>query len=64
MTTPAPTPTPKTNTSAIDLLAGLAKKLRDVATDIETAALAIEEGQTQNAVEAEKLKQLKALLLA
>lgn len=57
-------PATKAATSAIDLLAGLAQKLRSVANDIDAAALAIEEGQTQNAVEAEKLKQLKALLLA
>lgn len=63
MTAPAQ-PATKAATSAIDLLAGLAQKLRSVANDIDAAALAIEEGQTQNAVEAEKLKQLKALLLA
>lgn len=61
MTAPA---APKATTSAIDLLAGLAQKLRAVANDIDAAALAIEEGQNQNAVEAEKLKQLKALLMA
>ena len=64
MTAPVAQATPKATTSAIDLLASLAQKLRAVANDIDAAALAIEEGQTQNAVEAEKLKQLKALLLA
>lgn len=49
-------------TSAIDLLAGIAKTLRAVASDIETAALAIEEGQAKNAEEVKKLHQLQALL--
>ncbi len=52
----------KTTISAIDLLAGIAQKLRDVAGDIETAALAIEEGHAKSAEEVAKFKQLQALL--
>lgn len=48
-------------TSAIDLLASIAQKLREVAGEIDNAALTIEEGQAKNSQEAEKLKQLKAL---
>lgn len=54
--------TEKPAESAIDLLAGIARKLRDVANDIETAALAIEEGKAQTDQEAAKFKQLQALL--
>lgn len=60
MTIPANTEKP--TTSAIDLLAGIAHKLLDVAHDIETAALAIEEGQAKSDQEAAKFKQLQALL--
>lgn len=48
--------------SAIDLLAGIAKSLRTLAGDIETAALAIEEGQSKSTEEVQKLRQLQALL--
>lgn len=58
---PMPTPTQSAPTSAIDLLASIAQKLREVAGEIDNAALAIEEGQAKNSQEAEKLKQLKAL---
>lgn len=54
--------TEKPAESALDLLAGIARKLRDVANDIETAALAIEEGKAQTDQEAAKFKQLQALL--
>lgn len=60
-TVTAPTTT-SAPASAIDLLAGIAKTLRAVASDIETAALAIEEGQAKNAEEVKKLHQLQALL--
>ena len=61
MTAPA---APKATTSAIDLLAGLAQKLRAVANDIDAAALAIEEGQAKNSQEAKELAQMKAQLKA
>ena len=48
--------------SAIDLFAGIAKKLRDVADDIDAAALIIEEGQVQAEQKAAKFRQLQALL--
>lgn len=62
MTTPVAATAEKPAASAIDLLAGIAQKLRDLAQDIETAALAIEEGQAKTDQEAAKFKQLQALL--
>ena len=50
--------------SALDLLAGIAKKLGDIKQELETAALAIEEGQTKNSQEAKELAQMKAQLKA
>ena len=50
--------------SALDLLAGIAKKLGDIKQELETAALAIEEGQTMNSQEAKELAQMKAQLKA
>lgn len=52
----------KEQASAIDLLAGIAKSLRTLAGDIETAALAIEEGHAKSTEEVQKLRQLQALL--
>lgn len=49
-------------TSAIDLLAGIAQKLREVTQELEVAALAIEEGNAKNAADVAKLHQLQALL--
>lgn len=54
--------TEKAGTSAIDLLAGIAQKLRDCVQELETAALAIEEDKAQVSLQAEKLKQFQALL--
>lgn len=64
---PMPTPQkpeakPAAPTSAIDLLAGIAKSMRALAGEIETAALAIEEGQAKAGEEVQKLRQLQALL--
>lgn len=64
------TTTPKTHppaapaapSSAIDLLAGIAKSMRALAGEIESAALAIEEGQSKTTEEVQKLRQLQALL--
>lgn len=53
---------PSREVSAIDLLAGIAKSLRAVATDIETAAIAIEESRAKDDGELQKLRQLQALL--
>lgn len=49
-------------TSAIDLFAGIASKLRAIAADIEAAALTFEEGQAKTSEEVAKFKQLQALL--
>lgn len=62
MSTPKPPEAKKEPASAIDLLAGIAKSLRNLAGEIETAALAIEEGQAKSAEEVQKLRQLQALL--
>ncbi|KVD74002.1 hypothetical protein WS62_07815 [Burkholderia sp. ABCPW 14] len=55
--------------SPIDLLSGIANRLtatvesiREIAVEIETAALVIEEQQSANGREADKLRQLQALL--
>lgn len=48
--------------SAIDLLAGIAQKLREVTQELEVAALAIEESNAKNAEDVAKLHQLQALL--
>lgn len=55
--------------SPIDLLSGIANRLtatvesiREIAVEIETAALVIEERQAANGREADKLRQLQALL--
>ncbi|MCS6479086.1 hypothetical protein NX869_22860 [Burkholderia thailandensis] len=55
--------------SPIDLLSGIANRLtatvesiREIAVEIETAALVIEEQQAANGREADKLRQLQALL--
>nr|WP_230961686.1 hypothetical protein [Burkholderia thailandensis] len=55
--------------SPIDLLSGIANRLtvtvesiREIAAEIETAALVIEEQQAANGREADKLRQLQALL--
>lgn len=48
--------------SALDLLAGIAKKLGDIKQELETAALAIEESAAKNAEDVAKLHQLQALL--
>jgi len=53
---------PAAPASAIDLLAGIAKSMRALAGEIETAALAIEEGQAKAGEEVQKLRQLQALL--
>lgn len=53
---------PAAPTSAIDLLAGIAKSMRALAGEIETAALAIEEGQAKADEDVQKLRQLQALL--
>lgn len=57
-----PAPQPAAPTSAIDLLAGIAKSMRALAGEIETAALAIEEGQAKADEDVQKLRQLQALL--
>lgn len=62
MSTPKPPEAKKEPASAIDLLAGIAKSLRSIAGEIETAALAIEEGQAKSTEEVQKLRQLQALL--
>lgn len=63
MPTPkTPAPQPAVPTSAIDLLAGIAKSMRTLAGDVETAALAIEEGQSKADEDLQKLRQLQALL--
>ncbi len=58
--------TTKTTTSievsAIDLLAGITQKLREVTQELEVAALAIEESNAKNAADVAKLHQLQALL--
>lgn len=51
-----------TTVSAIDLLAGIAQKLREVTQELELAAMAIEEGNAKNADDVAKLHQLQALL--
>lgn len=48
--------------SALDLLAGIAKKLGDIKQELETAALAIEESAARNAEDVAKLQQLQAIL--
>ena len=48
--------------SALDLLAGIAKKLGDIKQELETAALAIEESAAKNAEDVAKLQQLQAIL--
>ena len=48
--------------SAIDLLAGITQKLREVTQELEVAALAIEESNAKNAADVAKLHQLQALL--
>lgn len=53
---------PSREVSAIDLLAGIAKSLRALATEIETAAIAIEESRAKDDGELQKLRQLQALL--
>lgn len=53
---------PAAPASAIDLLAGIAKSMRALAGEIETAAIAIEEGQAKAGEEVQKLRQLQALL--
>lgn len=58
-----PTTMPQeTKPSAIDVLAGIAKSMRALASDIETAALSIEEGSAKSSEELGKLRQLQALL--
>ena len=57
-----PAAQPSREVSAIDLLAGIAKSLRAVALEIETAAIAIEESRAKDAGELQKLRQLQALL--
>lgn len=48
--------------SAIDILGGLASKLRGLAQELETAALLIEEGQAAATADLAKFKQFQALL--
>ena len=58
-----PTMTIKTQTqNPIDRLSSLAKRLRDLATDMETAALDLAEQSEKNEKETEKMRQLQALL--
>lgn len=52
---------PAATTSAIDLLAGFSQKLRDMAAEVEAAALTIEESQSKTAADVAKLKMLKEL---
>lgn len=59
MTAPSAKPADKP-TSAIDLLAGIAKTMRALAGELESAALAIEEGQSKEADELVRLRQLQA----
>lgn len=66
-TTPKEQPTmittePSAPVSAIDLLDGIAKRMRALATDIEAAALSIEEERAKDAVVIQKAQQLQALL--
>lgn len=56
------TPAKLAAVSALDLLAGIAKKLGDIKSELEAAALAIEESAAKNAEDVAKLHQLQALL--
>jgi len=56
------TPEPAAPVSAIDLLDGIAKRMRALAADIESAALSIEEERAKDAVVIQKAQQLQALL--
>lgn len=62
VTTKTTEPTKPTAASALDLLAGIAKKLGDIKQELEAAALAIEESAAKNAEDVAKLHQLQALL--
>lgn len=62
MKQPNPAAQSSREVSAIDLLAGIAKSLRAVAAEIETAAIAIEESRAKDEGELQKLRQLQALL--
>ena len=62
---PAPQPkaqVPEVPVSAIDMLAGIAQKMRGMASDIENAALYIEESKSKSDEDVQKLRQLQALL--